>query len=68
MLRNFFMSLTPDRPGLFPDDASPINVVPRILNAYAGSNIALASEEAYIADLKTLDTTGYFPLEPWPSH
>jgi hypothetical protein len=66
MLRNLFMSYTPDRPGLFPDDSSPINVIARLMNGYAGSSITLATEEAYQADYRTLDTVGYFPLEPWP--
>ncbi|NJD29580.1 MAG: LTA synthase family protein [Chloroflexi bacterium] len=66
MLRNLFVAYTPGRPGLFPSDASPVNIIPRILNAYVGAEIPLATEEAYEIDLATIGTTGYFPLVPWP--
>jgi hypothetical protein len=66
MLRNVFFSLTPEHPGLFPEDASPVNLFPRLLNAYAGAGIPLATEEAYEADMRNIRTQGYLPVEPWP--
>jgi hypothetical protein len=66
MLRNLFVSYTPDHPGLFPDDATPVNLIPRILNAYVDAGLALSSEESYEIDLAAIGTTGYFPLVPWP--
>ena len=66
MLRSLFLSYTPGRAGLFPSDASPINVIPRILNAYLETDLALATEESYVTDLRTVGTKGYFPLVSWP--
>lgn len=66
MLRNLFLSYTPAHAGLFPDDATPVNLVPQILNAYMGMSIPLASEESYQIVLESIGTSGYFPLTPWP--
>lgn len=65
MLRSMFMALTPGHVGLFPDDTTPINTLPRILNAYAGARIPLASEESYWLDMRTTEIDGLFNLEPW---
>ena len=67
MLRSLFIALTPGRPGLFPDDATPINTIPRLLNAYAGTNLSMATEESYVVDLRTVETSGMLNLIPWPS-
>lgn len=65
-LRNLFLAFTPQRPGLFPTDVTPINLVPRLLNAYAGTTYPHASEESYRADLDLVLSRGYLPLTPWP--
>lgn len=39
MHRNFFAAFTPGHPGLFDDDATPISVFPRLLNAYLGDSV-----------------------------
>jgi hypothetical protein len=50
MLRSLLLAYTPGHPGLVPDDATPINLLARILNAYQGAAIPLASEESYWVD------------------
>jgi hypothetical protein len=44
---NLILSYTPGKPGLVPRDATPINLLPRILNAYLGMNQPLAAEVRY---------------------
>lgn len=66
MFRNFFLAFTPGRPGLFPADVTPINLIPRLMNAYAGSEFQLATEESYFVDLDAVETQGYLPLVQWP--
>ena len=63
VISNLFLARSPGKPGLFPDDTTLINVFPRILNAYAGTNLPLASEESYWTDLRTTGTVGIFNLE-----
>ncbi len=55
---NLLLSYTPGRPGLLPRDATPINVLPRLLNAYAGTNEPLAAEDQYVNPIG-----GFFPLQ-----
>jgi hypothetical protein len=64
-LRSFLAVSTPNRPGLFPSDATPVNILPRLLNAYAGTTIALSSEESYWIDLLTIWEGGLLRLEAW---
>lgn len=60
--RSLLLSYTPGHPGLFPDNATPINVIPRILNTYAGASVALATEDSWV----TLGGPGgYFPFARW---
>ena len=66
MLRNFFIAFTPGRPGLFPDDVTPINLIPRLLNAYVGADHPFATEESYMVDLDAVPTKGYLPFVEWP--
>jgi hypothetical protein len=51
MVRSLLMTLTPGQPGLVPDDATPVNILPRILNGYQGGSIAMTTEESYMADI-----------------
>ena len=66
MLRSFFVASTPGQPGLFPNDVTPINIIPRLLNAYAGTKGRMATEESYVVDMRTVETTGMLNLIPWP--
>jgi hypothetical protein len=54
MFRSFVAAFTPDHEGLIPDDATPVNILPRLLNAYHDQGISLASEESYWTDLISL--------------
>ena len=65
MLRSLFLAYSPDRPGLFPDDMTPINLLPRILNTYADADLPLATEESYLVDLGRLQDTGPLSFVPW---
>ena len=47
MFRSLLLSYTPGYPGLMPNDSSPVNILTRVLNAYGGKSVALASEERY---------------------
>jgi hypothetical protein len=66
MFRNLFLALTPGRSDVFPDDVTPVNVLPRVLNAYAGSALTLSSEESYWLDDRMATVSGLFGLEPQP--
>lgn len=44
---NFFAWFTPGVVGLFPDDASPVNVFPRIFNHYFGTDLPEWPDERY---------------------
>ena len=59
MLRSFFVARTPGHPGLFPNDTSPVNLVPRLLNGYAGANLPMATEESYWTDLEGTVAHGF---------
>ncbi len=61
-LRNLMLAYTPGMQGLVPDDASPINILPRILNAYADAGIPLATEESYWTPSWLTRVQGFFPL------
>jgi len=66
MLRSFLVARTPGHPRLFPDDATPVNILPRILNAYAAAAVPLATEESYLVDLVTVQPSGPpVTLIPW---
>jgi hypothetical protein len=45
--RNFFAARTPGHPDLFPDDISPVNVLPLIENAYLGTTLPIHPYEAW---------------------
>lgn len=65
MLRSLFLSYTPGHPGLFPSDTTPINVLPRLLNAYADQRLPLADESSYVMDIRVALERGYLILTPW---
>lgn len=55
MLLNFFAALTPGAPGLFPEDATPINVFPRLIREYLDEAVPLLADKFFLPD-------GYGPL------
>lgn len=65
--RSLLAAYTPGHEGVFPQDAAPVNIIPRLLNAYAGTRIALADEKVWftIPDSERGDELGYFPLTRW---
>jgi hypothetical protein len=65
-LRSFLVAFTPGHPGTLPDDVTPINIIPRILNAYSGSRIPLGTEESYWVDqLRVVGHGRPLELIPW---
>jgi hypothetical protein len=46
-LANLFAARTPGHPGLFPDDASLVNILPTLLRTYVGLDVADQGDEAY---------------------
>ncbi len=44
---NVFASRTPGRSGLFPDGTTPINVLPRLLNAYLGTSLPIQQDTTW---------------------
>src|SRR3954452_9977044 len=66
MYRSLFLASTPGHPRLFPDDATPVNVLTRLLNAYTGSSYPLTTEESYWLDTREVDKKGLLgPLRPF---
>ncbi len=63
-LRSFLMASTPGRTGVFPSDASPVNLLTRLSMAYLGTTSELASEEDYYIDVLSFPETGAFAYEP----
>jgi hypothetical protein len=63
MLRSLFLAVTPGRPGLFPKDTTPVNILARLLNSYTGTAIALSSEESRWIDTRFADQDGLFQFE-----
>jgi hypothetical protein len=66
LFKSLLMTSTPGYPALFPTGSTPINVLPRILNAYHDAGIPLASEESYFTDMHTVDTIGPLPVANEP--
>ena len=67
MLRSLLVSFTPGKTGVFPEDATPVNLFPRLLNEYFGTGVPLSSEESYTTDLSELQTKGPLNLERTPT-
>jgi hypothetical protein len=63
-LRALLLTSTPGRPGLFPADATPVNYLARIANAYLDTSFHLATEESYWIDVLALDRIGPFAYRP----
>lgn len=63
-LRNLFAVYAPGQPDLFPEDATPINTFPRLLNAYFDAGLSLEEESSWWVDMSALDSRGILALEP----
>jgi hypothetical protein len=61
---SLFLAATPGRRGIFPENMTPINLVPRLLNAYASADIALAPEGSYWVDIRQLAVNGVLDVKP----
>lgn len=66
MLRSFFVAYTPGQPRLFPDDVTPVNLIPRLLDAYGDAGLPLTTEESYWVDMDALQTAGPLSFIQWP--
>lgn len=44
---NFLAILSPGQPGLFPPGTTPVNVLPRVLNAYLGTSLPLQPDTVW---------------------
>ena len=66
MFRSLFLAVTPGRAEVFPDDTTPVNLMTRLLNAYANSTLALSSEESYWIPTRGGTETRPLSLERWP--
>ena len=64
MLKSLMAAFTPGMTGVFPDDASNVNLFPRLLNAYFGTDLPLSSEESYMIPLSRLIAEGPLNFEP----
>jgi hypothetical protein len=62
MFRSLFLASTPGRTALFPSDATPVNILTRLLNAYTDSTTAMSSEESYWLNTRLIDEKGLFAL------
>ena len=65
MLRSFFLADTPGHPGLFPAEMTPVNLVPRLLGAYAGVDLPYATEESYWLRAEDVPKDGPLSYVPW---
>lgn len=59
--RTFFAARTPGHPGLFGENASPVNLFSRVFNAYLGTSLPMRPYRAWAADPGA-------PLELVPVH
>jgi len=66
MFRSLLVTSTPGRPGLFPADATPVNILNRLINAYTDQRVPLATEESYWTDIRQSGVIGTLDLVPWP--
>jgi hypothetical protein len=60
VFHNLTLSYTPGRSGLLPDDVTPVTMLPRLFNAYLGTDDVIAPDISYMV---TPGMGGFFPLE-----
>jgi len=63
VFHNLTVSYTPGQPDLLPSRTTPVTILPRIFNAYLGTNEALAPDISYAI---SPTPGGFFPLEALP--
>lgn len=61
MYRNLLLARTPGNPGLFGTAPTLVNVMPGLLNAYLGADLALLPDDLYRSD-----DDPWFEVEPYP--
>jgi hypothetical protein len=59
--RNFFAARTPGHEGLFPDDISPVNVLPMLENTYLGTTFSIREYEAWESKGLLLNLVRWLP-------
>jgi hypothetical protein len=59
--RNFFAARTPGHEGLFPDDVSPVNVLPMLENTYLGTSFPIRLYEAWESKGLLLNLVRWLP-------
>ena len=57
--KSMLLAFTPDHENVFPEDAAPVNIIPRLLNTYLGADLPLAREDVWYV---VGNQNGYFPL------
>jgi hypothetical protein len=62
-LRSLFLASTPGRSGVFPDDVTLVNVLPRLLEAYTAIRLPYATEESYWVDIRRVLESGLLNLQ-----
>jgi hypothetical protein len=62
-LRSIFLAATPGHTDVFPDDVTPVNVLPRLLEAYTAIRLPLATEESYWVDIRQVLESGPLNLQ-----
>jgi hypothetical protein len=63
VFHNLTVSYTPGQPGLLPSNATPVTLLPRLFNAYLGTDVPLAPDISYVV---APSIGGLFPLEALP--
>jgi hypothetical protein len=58
--RSLVLASAPGHPDMFPEDSTPVNLIPRILNTYLGVGLPLAREDIWITVPD--DDSSYFPM------
>ena len=53
--QNVFAARTPGETGVFPDDETTVNILPRLLNAYLGTDLAVLPPEAWMSQNHPLE-------------
>lgn len=66
-LRTLFLANTPGAPGLFPEDVTPLQVMPMIFNQYFGTKLPIRQGDSFYIDQRRLQLTGPFDMTMVPT-